>query len=53
MSNGKLLEEEIDAAALVMLIENHNDEFEEYAGGVESAAKTWDALRRAAGMEAA
>lgn len=41
---------EIDAAALVMLVENNIEEFEEYAGGEEEAEKTLDALRAMAGM---
>ena len=52
MSDGKPLEEEIDAVALLQLIDNNSDEFQVYAGGEEKAAATWDALRRAAGMEA-
>ena len=42
---------EIDAAALVMLVENNILEFEEYAGGKEMAEETLNLLREMAGME--
>lgn len=42
--------DEIDAVALVMLIENNFQEFEEYAGGEDEADKTLAALKRQAGM---
>ncbi|GAB6035854.1 hypothetical protein JCM15519_04130 [Fundidesulfovibrio butyratiphilus] len=41
---------DIDAVALMMLIENNWREFVEYSGGEESAQKTLDALRDEAGM---
>jgi type IV secretory pathway ATPase VirB11/archaellum biosynthesis ATPase len=41
----------IDEAALVMLIENHWQEFVEYSGGEESAEMTLRALMKAAGMD--
>lgn len=41
----------IDEAALVMLVENHWDEFAEYSGGEESAEITLRALKEAAGMD--
>ena len=40
----------IDDAALVMLIENHWQEFVELSGGEESAEMTVRALQNAAGM---
>lgn len=42
--------ETIDEAALIMLIENHWQEFVEHSGGEESAEMTLRALRKAAGM---
>ena len=42
----------IDAAALVMLVENNWYEFVEYSGGEESAELTLLALKNAAGMDA-
>lgn len=41
----------IDEAALVMLIENHWDEFVEYSGDEESAQMTLDVLKAQAGMD--
>ena len=46
------LKDKISAVALLQLIDNNLDEFQTYAGGEEKAAATWDALRRAAGLEA-
>lgn len=40
----------IDEVALVMLIENHWQEFVEYSGGEESAEMTLRTLTKAAGM---
>lgn len=40
----------LDEAALVMLIENHWQEFVELSGGEESAEMTVRALQDAAGM---
>lgn len=34
------MKDEIDSAALAMLVENHWDEFVEYSGGEEDAEKT-------------
>lgn len=42
--------ETIDEAALIVLIENHWQEFVEYSGGEESAEMTLRTLRKAAGM---
>lgn len=41
----------IDEAALVMLVENHWQEFVEYSGGEDSAELTLRALKNAAGMD--
>lgn len=41
----------IDEAALVMLVENHWQEFVEYSGGEDSAELTLRALKEAAGMD--
>lgn len=41
----------IDEAALVMLVENHWQEFVEYSGGEDSAEMTLRALKNAAGMD--
>lgn len=40
----------IDEAALVMLVENHWQEFVEYSGGEEAAVMTLCALKDAAGV---
>ena len=42
--------DEIDSAALVMLIESNWDEFVEYSGGEEDAEKTLNALKDDCGM---
>lgn len=42
---------EINAVALVMLVENNILEFEEYAGGEQAAEETLRLLREMAGME--
>lgn len=42
--------ETIDEAALIMLIENHWQEFVEHSGGEESAEMTLRTLRKATGM---
>lgn len=44
------LADTVDEAALVMLIENHWQEFVEYSGGEESAETTLRALQDAAGI---
>lgn len=41
----------IDEAALVMLVENHWQEFVEYSGGEDSAELTLRALKNAAGID--
>ena len=43
--------EEINSAALVMLIESNWEEFVEYSGSEEDAEKTLAALRDEAGMK--
>lgn len=42
---------EINAAALAMLVENNWDEFLEYCGNEDSADETLRGLRKMAGME--
>lgn len=41
---------DIDEAAIVMLIESNWEEFVEYSGGEESADRTLAALKEAAGL---
>lgn len=41
----------IDEASLVMLVENHWQEFVEYSGGEDSAELTLRALKNAAGID--
>ncbi len=41
----------IDEAALVMLVENHWQEFVEYSGDEDSAEMTLRALKNAAGID--
>lgn len=45
------MDERIDYAALVMLVENHPEEFADYSGGVPGAMKTLEALKEHAGEE--
>ncbi|WP_297826394.1 hypothetical protein [uncultured Desulfovibrio sp.] len=45
------MKDEIDSAALAMLVENHWDEFVEYSGGEEDAEKTLRVLKADCGME--
>lgn len=44
------MEKTVDAAAVVMLIENNWAEFVEYSGDEESAQMSLDALKAEAGM---
>jgi len=42
--------DDIDFAAVAMLIENHWDEFVEHSGDEESAQKSLDAVKRVGGL---
>lgn len=45
------MDERIDYAALVILVENHPEEFADYSGGVPAAENTLAALKEHAEIE--